>query len=392
MNGRIPRAFIDDLISRADIVEVVGRRVALKKAGSNYKGLCPFHDEKTPSFNVNPARGIFKCFGCDAGGNAIDFLMKFDHLPFPEAIEALADLLGVPMPERETDSHEPVRAPLLNVLDKADQYFRAQLREHQPAIDYLKGRGIDGPTAARFGLGYAPEGWSGLLDTFEAGRRSELLQAGLIRRNEQGREYDYFRNRIMFPIRDARGRTLGFGGRVMGDGEPKYLNSPETPVFEKGRTLYGIYEARRSPGRIHDVLVVEGYMDVIAIAQHDAGHALATLGTATTREHVQQLTRLADEVIFCFDGDAAGRRAAWRALETCLPFGGGNVSIRFMLLPGSLDPDSVLRERGVEVFIKHKSGAATLSAFFLAELRERHDLGDADGRARLLNEAKALIA
>lgn len=393
MSGKIPRSFIDDLISRTDIVEVVGRRVALKKAGANFKGLCPFHDEKTPSFNVNAARGTYKCFGCDEYGNAIDFLMKFDHLPFPEAVEALADMLGVPMPEREHDEHEPIREPLLAVLAEADRFFRASLREHPQAIDYLKGRGIDGPTAARFGLGYAPDSWSGLLDALspDESRRSDLLQAGLIRRNDQGREYDYFRDRIMFPIRDARGRTLGFGGRVMGDAEPKYLNSPETPVFEKGRSLYGIYEARQSPGRIHDVLVVEGYMDVIAIAQHDAGHALATLGTATTREHVQQLTRLADEVIFCFDGDSAGRRAAWRALETCLPFGGGNVSIRFMLLPGGLDPDSILRERGTGPFIEHKTAAKSLSAFFLTELRQRHVSRDADGRARLLNEAKALL-
>jgi DNA primase len=394
MSGKIPRAFIDDLISRADIVEVVGRRVALKKAGASFKGLCPFHDEKTPSFIVTAARGTYKCFGCGEYGNAVDFLMKFDHLPFPEAIEALADMLGVPMPERDVDDREPIREPLLALLHEAYQYFRAQLREHEPAIAYLKSRGIDGATAARFGLGYAPDSWSALLDRLASSttRRNELLQAGLIRRNEQGREYDYFRDRIMFPIRDARGRTLGFGGRVMGDAEPKYLNSPETPVFEKGRSLYGVYEARQRPGRIRDVLVVEGYMDAIAIAQHDAGTALATLGTATTREHVQQLTRLADEVIFCFDGDAAGRRAAWRALETCLPFGGGNVAIRFMLLPAGQDPDSILRERGAEAFIEHKTAARSLSSHFLSELRARHDLGDADGRARLLNEAKALLA
>ncbi len=394
MSGRIPREFIDDLISRADIVEIVGRRVALKKAGASFKGLCPFHDEKTPSFIVTASRGTYKCFGCGAFGNAIGFLMEFDHLTFPEAVEALAEMLGVPMPEREADAGEPLREPLFAVLAEADQYFRSELRTHERAIHYLKSRGIDGRTAARFGLGYAPDGWSGLLSALgtNARRQQELLQAGLIRRNDQGRHYDYFRDRIMFPIRDTRGRTLGFGGRLLGDGEPKYLNSPETPVFEKGKTLYGLYEARQSASPIRDVLVVEGYMDAIAIARHDAGHALATLGTATTREHVQQLTRLADEVVFCFDGDAAGRRAAWRALETCLPFGGGKVAIRFMLLPAGEDPDSILQKHGKAAFIEHKSAAQSLSAFFLAELEARHDTADADARARLLNEARALLA
>jgi len=394
MSGRIPKAFIDDLISRADIVEIVGRRVALKKAGASFKGLCPFHEEKTPSFIVTAARGTYKCFGCGAFGNAIGFLMEFDHLAFPEAVEALAEMLAIPMPEREADEAEPLREPMFAVLAQADRYFRNALRASDRAIAYLKARGIDGRTAARFGLGYAPEGWSGLLDALgtSAQRHDELLQAGLLRRNDQGRYYDYFRDRIMFPIRDVRGRTLGFGGRLLGDGEPKYLNSPETPVFEKGRTLYGLYEARQSASAIRDVIVVEGYMDAIAIAQHDAGHALATLGTATTREHVQQLTRLADEVVFCFDGDTAGRRAAWRALEACLPFGGGKVAIRFMLLPAGEDPDSILREQGKATFIEHKSGALSLSAFLVSELEARHDTGDADGRARLLNEARALLA
>ena len=393
MSGRIPRDFIDDLISRSDIVEVVGRRVALKKAGASFKGLCPFHDEKTPSFIVTESRGTYKCFGCGAYGNAIQFLMDFDHLGFPEAVEALAELLGVPMPSRDTDVQEPVREPLYSMLAKAAQYFQSKLREHDKAIEYLKGRGVDGPTAARFGLGFAPDGWSGLLDALghNDADRALLLQAGLIRRNDAGREYDYFRDRIMFPIRDARGRTVGFGGRLLGPGEPKYLNSPETPVFEKGRTLYGLYEARQSNARVRDVIVVEGYMDVIAIAQHDAGHALATLGTATTREHVQQLTRFADEVVFCFDGDTAGRRAAWRAMETCLPFGGSKVAIRFMLLPAGEDPDSLLSERGTDAFIEHKSKAGSLSNFFVAELTARHDTGDADARARLLNEAKGLL-
>ena len=394
MNKLIPQNFIDEIITRADIVEVVGRRVSLKRAGAYFKGLCPFHDEKTPSFTVTPARGTYHCFGCGVHGTAIRFLMEYDNLPFPEAVETLADMLGLPMPERTVDVQDPVREPMLDLLSEADQLFRAALRKHDAAIRYLKQRGIDGTTAQRFGIGYAPDGWDFLLNelgTNEA-RRAELLQAGLLRRNDQGRYYDYFRDRIMFPIRDPRGHVIGFGGRVLGDGEPKYLNSPETPVFEKGKTLYGLHEARQSRGPIQDVLVVEGYMDVVSLAQHGIGPALATLGTATTKDHVQKLTRLTDHVIFCFDGDAAGRKAAWRALETCLPFGGGKISLSFMLLPAGEDPDTLVRGGGEAALIKHKNEALSLSAFFMTELRARNDLSTADGRARIIAEAKPLLA
>jgi DNA primase len=394
MSKRIPQSFIDEIISRADIVEVVGRRVQLKRAGALYKGLCPFHDEKTPSFIVTPARGTYHCFGCAAHGTAVGFLMNYDSMSFPEAIETLADMLGLPMPERSADDVPSENDVLFELLQEADRWFRAELRQSERAIAYLKRRGIDGPTAAQFGIGYAPDAWDGLLLRLGTNdrRRGELTRAGLLRRNESGRYYDYFRDRIMFPIRDARGRTLGFGGRLLGEGEPKYLNSPETPVFEKRKTLYGLHEARQTGGAMRDVLVVEGYMDVVGLAQHGIGPALATLGTATTPEHVQRLTRFADRIVFCFDGDAAGRKAAWRALEACLPFGGGQIEIAFMLLPGGEDPDSFVRRHGASAFIEHKMNAQPLSRFFVQELSGQNDLGSADGRARLLAQARPLLA
>jgi DNA primase len=394
MSKRIPQSFIDEIISRADIVEVVGRRVQLKRAGALYKGLCPFHDEKTPSFIVTPARGTYHCFGCAAHGTAVGFLMNYDNMSFPEAIEALADMLGLQMPERSADERPDANDILYTLLQEADRLFRAELRQNERAIAYLKRRGIDGTTAARFGIGYAPDAWDGLLTRLGTSdrRRDELVRAGLLRRNEAGRYYDYFRDRIIFPIRDARGRTLGFGGRLLGDGEPKYLNSPETPVFEKRKTLYGLHEARQAGGPLRDVVVVEGYMDVVSLAQHGIGPALATLGTATTAEHVQRLTRFADRIVFCFDGDTAGRKAAWRALETCLPFGGGQIEIAFMLLPDGEDPDSFVRQHGAPAFIEHKSQAQPLSRFFVQALKAQNDLESADGRARLLAQARPLLA
>lgn len=394
MSKRIPQTFIDEVVARTDIVDLIGRRVALKRAGSVFKGLCPFHDEKTPSFIVTPARGTYHCFGCAAHGTAVSFLMNHDSLSFPEAIEALADTLGLSMPQREvaTETDRETDA-LLKLLDAADQLFRASLRGNQRAIEYLRGRGIDGSTAARFGIGYAPDSWSTVLDTLGVDERAiaRLLQAGLIRRNETGRRYDYFRDRIMFPIRDPRGRTIGFGARALGDAEPKYLNSPETPVFVKGKTLYGLYEARQAKGALHDVIVVEGYMDVVGLAQHGVGPALATLGTATTTEHVRHLTRLAERIVFCFDGDPAGRRAAWRALETILPFGGGKVAISFMLLPPGEDPDSLVRSRGAEAFLALKDEARSLSEFFIDELAQHNELGTADSRAQVLAQAEPLL-
>ena len=355
MAGRIPKAFIDELIARADIVEVVGTRVALKRAGSNYKGLCPFHGEKTPSFTVSPSKGFYHCFGCSAHGTAIGFLMAYDNLEFPEAVEALAEMMGLTVP-RET-SGTPERKDendeLYALLREADQIYRAALRSSETAIAYLKKRGIDGPTAGRFGIGYAPNAWDTVLralGTSDA-RIAKLVQAGLVVTNDSGRRYDRFRDRIMFPIRNSpRGQVIGFGGRVLDSGEPKYLNSPETPIFRKGHELYGLFEARQNPGRPKEIIVVEGYLDVASLVQHGIENAVATLGTATTTENLRRLTRLTDKILFCFDGDRAGRAAAWRALETALPYGGGTLELKFLLLPEGDDPDSFVRSKGPDAF------------------------------------------
>jgi DNA primase len=394
MSKRIPESFIDEIIARADIVDVVGRRVSLKQAGANLKGLCPFHDEKTPSFTVSPVKGFYHCFGCGAHGTAIRFLMEYENLSFPESVEALADMLGLEMPATSMEATKAPNDDLLELLREADQLYRRFLRESSVAIEYLKERGIDGETAARFGLGFAPDAWDTLrsaLGTTQQ-RADDLLRAGLLSKNDSGRVYDRFRNRIMFPIRNARGQVLGFGGRVIGDGEPKYLNSPETPVFHKGRTLYGVYEARQLGRRPEEALVVEGYLDVASLSQHEITPALATLGTATTPDHVRQLTRIADRVVFCFDGDRAGRAAAWRALETALPFGGGKTEIGFLVLPEGEDPDSFVRERGAGPFRRLLGDALPLGRFLIGELATQADLAHADGRAKFVTLAKALLA
>jgi len=391
--SRIPQAFLDELIARADIVDVVGARVTLKKAGRDYKGLCPFHDEKTPSFWVVPSKGFVHCFGCGAHETAIGFLMRYDNLSFREAVEALAEIVGVPMPALAADDEKPADDGLIPLLHEADQLYRRLLRETPKAVEYLKGRGIDGATAARFGLGYAPDAW----DTVRSGlgrderRIPRLIEAGLLIRNEQGRVYDRFRDRIMFPIRNVKGDVIGFGGRVLGSGEPKYLNSPESPVFHKGRELYGLYELRRRPGRPPEILVVEGYLDVASLAQFGVDTAVATLGTSTTADHLRRLTRLTDRIVFCFDGDRAGRAAAWRALETVLPFAGGNVEIKFLLLPEGEDPDSLVRARGADGFRALLDAAAPLSTFMLDELGARADVTDVDGRSRLIALSRPLL-
>jgi len=325
MAGPIPQDFIDQLLARVDIVDVVGSRVPLKKAGREFTACCPFHTEKTPSFTVSPVKQFYHCFGCGEHGTAIGFLMAYDRMTFPEAVEELARQVGLEVPHEERPERRgPDPQPLYDVLERAAQHYQQQLRRHpeaQRAIQYLKGRGLSGETAAAFGLGYAPPGWDNLLGAHgtdaEAVKRLDL--AGLLAEGSGGKRYDRFRDRIMFPIRDARGRVIGFGGRVLGDAKPKYLNSPETPVFHKGRELYGLYEARRVPGAIERLLVVEGYMDVIALAQHGIGNAVATLGTATTTEHLERIFKTAPEVVFCFDGDRAGREAAWKALNAALP-------------------------------------------------------------------------
>jgi DNA primase len=396
MAGRIPKGFIDELIARADIVEVVGARVTLKRAGSNYKGLCPFHGEKTPSFTVSPSKGFYHCFGCAAHGTALGFLMAYDNLEFPEAVEALAEMMGLEVPRENTGVPErkDENDELYALLREADQIYRAALRSSETAIAYLKKRGIDGATAGRFGIGYAPNGWDTVLKqlgTSDA-RIARLMQAGLVVANDSGRRYDRFRDRIMFPIRNSpRGQIIGFGGRVLDSGEPKYLNSPETPIFRKGHELYGLYEARQAPGKPKQIIVVEGYLDVASLVQYGIENAVATLGTATTAENLRRLTRLTDRILFCFDGDRAGRAAAWRALETALPYGGGTLELKFLLLPEGDDPDSFVRTHGADAFRALADKAAPLSDFLVKELTARVDLNSVDGRSRFQAIAKPLL-
>ena len=393
MAGLIPQDFIDDLIARADIVEVVGRRVQLKKAGREFKACCPFHDEKTPSFTVSPGKGFYHCFGCGAHGTAIGFLMEFEHMSFVEAIDSLASSMGVEVPRNESDRPARRYDELFSLMSSIEKHWQSSLRNDAAAARYLQQRGIDGETARRFGIGYAPDGWSNVLDKFgktpEAAER--LLASGLIIRKDNGKHYDRFRDRIMFPIRDQRGRTIGFGGRAIGDGEPKYLNSPETVLFHKGRELYGLYEARQALRQIDQLVVVEGYMDVVALARHGIHFAVATLGTATTTEHLNRLFRLTDNVTFCFDGDRAGRAAAWRALENALPQVREGRQIRFVFLPEGHDPDSFVNAFGAKAFTDAVDEGIALSDFLIEELSGQVDMNTVDGRARLAELAKPLI-
>jgi DNA primase len=391
----IPRNFIQDLLSRVDIVDVVDRHVKLKRAGSNFVACCPFHSEKSPSFTVSPTKQFYHCFGCGAHGTAVGFLMEYNGLGFVDAIKELAQSVGMTVPEVQPDPASQRRAEaaedLHGVMLKAAQYYRAQLREAPHAIAYLKRRGLSGEIAKRFGIGYAPDGWQNLEPVFPDYGAKALLSTGLVKVNEDNRRYDLFRDRIMFPIVDMRGNVIGFGGRVLGEGEPKYLNSPETPIFEKGRELYGLYQARMAIRKAGCVVVVEGYMDVVALAQHGIDYAVATLGTATTALHVQKLLRQADEVVFCFDGDEAGRRAAWRALEQSLAHVGDGKQIRFLFLPQGEDPDTYVRKAGREAFEALVGEAAPLSRFLLDELARRVDLTSAEGRAGLVHQAKPLL-
>ncbi len=393
MSGLIPQHFIDDLITRADIVEVVGRRVQLKKAGREFKACCPFHDEKTPSFTVSPAKGFYHCFGCGEHGTALSFLMKYDHMDFVEAVESLAGMMGIDVPREE--SQRPARRydDLFLLMQKVEKHYQQELRNHQVATDYLKSRGIDGATAKRFGVGFAPAGWSNLLDKFGTSKEAidRLLALGLIVRKDNGSHYDRFRERIMFPIRDARGRCIGFGGRVLGKEEPKYLNSPETVLFHKGRELYGLYEARQALRHIDRLVVVEGYMDVIGLARHGIDFAVATLGTATTDEHFKRLFRVCDEVYFCFDGDAAGRTAAWRAMETALPQIREGRQLRFVFLPEGQDPDSYVQQNDASAFESAMDEGLALSDYLVEELAGQVDMQSVDGRARLAELAKPLV-
>ncbi len=388
----IPDSFKQDLLNRVDIVDVVSRYVPLKKGGANFQGLCPFHTEKSPSFTVSPAKQFYHCFGCGAHGNAIGFLMAYASMGYVDAVKDLAAGAGMTVPEMQRSPQEIQRhereTDLYGVMEKAMEFYRAQLKESTEAIAYLRGRGLTGEIAARFRIGYAPDDWQALQAAFAAYDDKSLAETGLVIDNDEGRRYDRFRNRVMFPILSQRGSVIGFGGRVMGEGEPKYLNSPETALFEKGRELYGLTQARdaiRAAGR---VLVVEGYMDVVALAQFGVGYAVATLGTATTPVHVNKLLRLADEIVFCFDGDKAGRKAAWRALEVSLPLAVDHKPMRFLFLPAEDDPDSYVRKHGQEAFENLAREAQTLSGFLLGELRAQADLSTPEGRSKFLTEAK----
>jgi len=391
----IPNDFISTLLSRVDIVDVVDRHVPLKKAGANYQACCPFHSEKTPSFTVSPTKQFYHCFGCGAHGTAIGFLMEYAGKSFPDAVEELARDAGLEVPRVEREGEKERReeaADATTTLLTAARFYRAQLKDAPRAIEYLKGRGLTGAIAARFGVGYSPDGWQALAGAFPQYDDPALDAAGLVVSGDGGKRYDRFRDRVMFPIHDGRGRVIGFGGRVMGDGEPKYLNSPETAVFSKGRELYGLFLAR---GAIRDagcVVVVEGYMDVVALAQHGVEYAVATLGTATTPVHAQKLFRMTDNVVFCFDGDAAGRKAAWRALENTLPVLSDGKNARFLFLPDGDDPDDFVRAKGKAAFEQAVADATPLSEYLVAELAAQHPPTSAEGRAALVNAAKPLVA
>ena len=395
----IPQAFIQELLARVDVVDVVGRHVPLKKSGANFMGLCPFHGEKSPSFSVSPSKQFYHCFGCGKNGNAIGFLMDHAGMGFVEAVQDLAQGCGLQVPDERASPEERARAAserrrqasLTELLEQAATAWQKQLRRAPQAIEYLKGRGLSGEIARRYGLGYAPPGWHGLASVFAEYDSPALVEAGLvILIEDEDRRHDRFRDRIMFPIRNAKGECIGFGGRVLGDDKPKYLNSPETPVFHKGRELYGLHEAR-TPMREHGyALVVEGYMDVVALAQHGFGNAVATLGTACTGEHVHKLFRFTDAVVFSFDGDAAGRRAARKALEAALPYAGDTRSVRFLFLPPEHDPDSFIRAHGSEAFAREVQQALPLSRFLLEAAAQDCDLGTAEGRARMLSHAEPL--
>lgn len=397
MAGRIPQQFIDELIARVDIVEVIDSYVALRKAGRDYVARCPFHEEKTPSFTVSPDKQFYHCFGCGAHGTVIGFVMEYGHLDFVDAVHDLARRAGLEVPHAAGGAEQDRQSlGLYEALKEAASYFRRQLRDHprgRLAIDYLKGRGLNGETAAEFGIGYAPPGWDNLSGFLEQRFGSEqLAAAGLLIKRDQGGYYDRFRDRVMFPIRDTRGRVIGFGGRVIGDDSPKYLNSPETAVFHKGRELYGLYEARSASKQLERLLVVEGYMDVVMLAQHGIRHAVATLGTATTPQHLERMFRVVPEVVFSFDGDRAGRQAAWRALEHALPVLRDGWQARFMFLPEGDDPDSLVQKEQCIEFEKRVAKAVTLSTFFYDTLVGRADISSIDGRARLVELARPYLA
>jgi len=428
MAGRIPQQFIDDLLNRVDIVEVVDSRVPLKKKGKEYSACCPFHSEKTPSFTVSQNKQFYHCFGCKANGSAIGFLMEYEHLSFPEAIEELARSQGIEVPyeggQRPDPQIKKAQTDLYELMQQTDHYYQQQLRQHeqaQAAIDYLKQRGLSGAVAKDFGIGFAPDGWDNLIKALgnTAEKEKALVTAGMLIKKDNGKCYDRFRDRIMFPIRDRRGRCIAFGGRILpktddaaadttvemqaleqsgrplpkkADAAAKYLNSPETPLFHKGRELYGLYEARQALRDIPRLMVVEGYMDVVALAQFGVRYAVATLGTATTADHLKRLFQLTSELVFCFDGDRAGRDAAWRALQVCLPEIRDGREIRFMFLPDGEDPDSYIRKIGTEDFELKVQQSQSFSEYFFRQLTDEADISGIGGRAKLVETARPMLS
>ena len=400
MAGRIPESFLDELVARSDIVDVIGARVPLKKAGREYKACCPFHNEKSPSFSVSPDKQFFHCFGCGAHGTVIGFLMQYEKMEFVDAVADLAQRAGLEMPREARQPREPGGVDLHDILAQAARFFEQNLADDSRADGYLARRGIDPRTRAAFALGYAPNSWDALLTRFgtHEDERRRLFQVGLVlERDTRGGErapgfYDRFRDRIMFPIRDSRGRVIGFGGRVVDQGEPKYMNSPETPLFHKGRELYGLYEARQARADFKRLLIVEGYMDVVRLHQAGITYAVATLGTATTQEHLNKIFRITSEVVFCFDGDRAGRQAAWRAMENSLPLARDGRELKFMFLPDGHDPDSLIAAEGPEAFEERLRAALPLSEYLVQQLAAQVDLEHIDGRARLKALAAPLFA
>src|ERR1700723_3094445 len=397
MAGRIPQAFIDEVVARSDIVEIIGARVPLKKSGREFKACCPFHNEKSPSFWVSPAKQFYHCFGCGVHGTVIGFLMQYEKMEFLDAVADLAQRAGLELPREAQAPRDPGSADLHELMQQAARFFEQNLADNPRAQAYVQRRGLDAKISAQFGLGYAPDAWEVLLKRFGAHEeeRRRLLQVGLIleRSGERaGGFYDRFRDRLMFPIRDSRGRVIGFGGRVIDQGEPKYMNSPETPLFHKGRELYGLYEARQARGDLKRLLIVEGYMDVVRLHQAGITYAVATLGTATTQEHLNKIFRMTSEVVFCFDGDRAGRQAAWRALENALPLARDGRELEFMFLPEGHDPDTLVAEEGAEAFEVRMKEALPLSEYLVRQLITDVDLDHVDGRAKLKALAGHLFA
>ena len=395
MAGKIPRSFIDDLLNRIDIVDVVNRYVPLKKAGKEYQACCPFHGEKTPSFTVSQQKQFYHCFGCGVHGSAISFLMEYDHMGFVDAVEELAHQIGVDVPREEGLSSGPDLRPLYEIMRRSVDYYLQQLRTHPEAgqaVSYLKQRGVSGEIAARFDIGFAPSGWDGLIKSVGAEEQDlkRLRLAGMTS-DPDGKCYDRFRERIMFPLRDQRGRAIAFGARIIGDGKPKYLNSPETPLFHKGKELYGLYEVRKALRKIERLLVVEGYMDVVSLAQYGIDYAVATLGTATTPDHLDRLFKTCSEVTFCFDGDRAGREAAWKAMSVALPKMRDGRELRFLLLPDGEDPDTLVRKEGALEFEGRVAAALPLSTFLFDHLASQVNTETIDGRAHMAQLAKPLL-